>query len=148
MIQLTYDNSNSRGDLVRNGGNYVDDLDLETAVLISTFTDRRAETDELDLIQRREAYKGGWWGDTLTDVKWGSKLYLLRNRNATPSTIALAKTYLEEAYQWLVDDGVAKSVDVIVVRGANPTSIKFTVSIARPDGTAWARSWEVQLRAL
>jgi phage gp46-like protein len=147
VIKLTYDNILQRGDLVRGGQNLTDDVDLETAVLISLLTERRAAPD--DDLPAGLVCKGGWWGDTYLKQPWGSRLWQLRRSVATPKTVARAKAYIEEALAWLVQDGVAKSVVVRTSRGENPTQLKYSVDIARPGVVStWSRSWEVQLNAL
>jgi len=150
MIRMLYDNVLQYGDLDRTGDlNLVDDLDLETAVLISIFTERRVEPG--DEHSDTLTYKGGWWGNAIdggTD-KIGSRMWLLAREKATVSNVNKARVYLEECLKWLLDDGVAKSVVVTTVRGAKPVDLQFTIDIARPgDTTLWTRAWEIQLDAL
>ncbi len=60
------------------------DAGLETAVIISLFTDRRAgENDELPAT---ETDRRGWWGNTLQDAddEIGSKLWLLCREKQLP----------------------------------------------------------------
>lgn len=77
---------------------------LRTAVLLSLFTDRRAEND--DAVEDDD--RRGWHAHP----KRGSRLWLLARAKETPDTLSRAKTYTEEALAWLVDDGVARSVTV------------------------------------
>ena len=142
MIQMTYDNVAQEGDLVRINKQFVDDLDLETAVLISIFTERRVEPgDEYSEIN---GYKGGWWGDAFEEVegdKIGSRMWLLRREKATLSNVNLARIYIEESLQWFLDDGVAETVVVTTSRGKGPVDLSFTVEILRPDVlNRWART--------
>lgn len=46
-IRMTYDNISQAGDFVVTKGDLATDRDLETAVLISLFTDRRASDDDV-----------------------------------------------------------------------------------------------------
>lgn len=78
---------------------------LRTAVIISLFTDRRAEAD--DEIPDGGDDRRGWWADSL-----GSRLWLLARSKETPDTLARARTYAAESMQWLIDDGVATAVEV------------------------------------
>jgi len=149
MIRMLYDNVLQYGDLDRTGGkNLVDDLDLETAVLISIFTERRVESgDEHDGTM---FYKGGWWADAVDGVdRIGSRLWLLRREKTTVSNLNKAKTYLEECLRWMLDDGVAKTITVTTARGAKPVDLKFSIDIERPGALGvWSRVWEVQLNDL
>lgn len=90
----------------------VDGDDLATAVILSLFTDRRAEPDDdVDGDQR------GWWGDAVPvgddrAVPLGSRLWLLAREKQLTSVLRLAESYCIEALQWLVDDGRAAVVDI------------------------------------
>lgn len=91
------------GDLVRDEG-------LTTAVLISLFTDRRAEdSDAVDDGDRR-----GYWGDAYSVTPWGSRLWMLSREKQTPAAVRRARDYAEEALAWLVTDRIASSVRVVV----------------------------------
>ena len=84
---------------------------LARAVIISLFTWRRANPDD-DLPSTN---KYGWWGDTYPQIdndRIGSRLWLLSRAKLTTETVLRAKEYAEEALQWLIDDGVAASVQV------------------------------------
>jgi len=88
---------------------------LVRAVLLSLFTWRRAELADVEPGESRL----GWCGDTLAPVtgdKHGSRLWLLARQNVTARTIQRAKEYTEEALQWMVDDGVCATFEVIVER--------------------------------
>jgi phage gp46-like protein len=52
----------------------------------------------------------------VTGDKHGSRLWLLARQNVTARTIQRAKEYTEEALQWMVDDGVCATFEVIVER--------------------------------
>ena len=107
------------------------DAGLETAVMMSLFTDRRAGTD--DLLPDNSGDKRGWWGDALNadgDAD-GSKLWLTFRGKITNNTITQIREYAREALQWLIDDNVAERIEVDVVRTAL-TIITWTVQIFRP----------------
>lgn len=92
------------------------DAGLETAVLLSLFTDRRALDDDLppsgDPSDRR-----GWWADEFATVegdKIGSRLWLLDRSVRNVETARRAEEYAREALAWLIEDGVVSSVDVTI----------------------------------
>lgn len=104
------------GDLVRDV--------LRDAVMISLFTDRRAEDSQAPARERR-----GWWGD----VTMGSRLWLLWRRGRLDATaLSDARAYCEEALAWLVTDGIAARVNVEVTR--LPRGMAVAVQVERPDG--------------
>lgn len=107
--------------------------DLLTAVTISIFTDRRAEPDDVTEGENR----GGWWGDTFPEVegdKIGSRLWLLAREKQTDQTLTRAREYVLESLQWMLDDGVASSVEV-ETEWIREQVMGCGVAITRPDGT-------------
>lgn len=91
-----------------------EDDGLETAVVLSLFTD--AEADQADELPNDASARRGWWGDAYADVagdRIGSRLWLLTRSKRTPDVVARAQQYAREALQWLVDDGIASAVEVL-----------------------------------
>lgn len=91
-------------DIALAGHDVAPDDGLRTAVLLSLFTDRRAEDDD--------AVEDGDYRGWHADPRRGSRLWLLARAKETPDTLARAKAYAEEALAWLVEDGVARAVTV------------------------------------
>jgi phage gp46-like protein len=85
--------------------------DLESAVLISAFTDRIAGQD--DKIPDGTADPRGWCCDE-PGRPIGSRLWLLQRAKQIPETANRARDYLTESLQWLIDDGVVVKFDVRV----------------------------------
>lgn len=109
-----------------------EDDGLETAVIISLFTDRRANAD--DTIPDGSNDRRGWWADAFNDVvndKIGSRLWLLSREKQLSAVLVRAREYAMEALQWLVDDGVAQAVDV-VASNPKPGVLGLWVSVYRP----------------
>lgn len=80
---------------------------LETAILVSLFTDRRAEPSQVPKPQLRR----GWVGDLETPSDpWGSTLWLLEQRRLTGTTALEAADASEIALRWFKDDNIAISV--------------------------------------
>lgn len=108
------------GDWVQTGPVLLADDGLQTAVLLSLFTDRLAGVDDAlpdagDTVNRR-----GWWGDAYADIagdRIGSRLWLLAREKQTAAVLQRAQSYAREALQWLIDDGVAREVTVIADLG-------------------------------
>ncbi|HEY9105214.1 MAG TPA: phage GP46 family protein [Roseateles sp.] len=100
------------GDWQLAGPSLDEDDGLETAVVLSLFTDRLAGVGEGDVAATA---RRGWWGDTFAEVdgdRIGSRLWLLAREKRTPAVLGRAELYAREALQWLIDDGVARSVSV------------------------------------
>ena len=112
-LQIAWNNTIGAGDLCVVGADLQDDDGLQTAILVSLFTDRRVREEELPpgANSRR-----GWWGDRLEDDgdQIGSKLWLLRREKASTAVLARAEGYCREALAWMLTDGVATAVSVAV----------------------------------
>jgi len=105
--------------------------DLPRSVLISLFTWRRANPDD-DL---PASNKYGWWGDsypTELNDRIGSRLWLLSRAKMLPETVARAEEYATEALQWLIDDGVADSVQVSAEQQSMDT-LALRIQLTRGD---------------
>lgn len=121
-----------RGDIAQSGTDLLTDDSIETAVIISLFTDRRAEPG--DVIPDGTDNRRGWWGDTYSETPIGSRLWLLGREKQLSSVLLRAEQYAAEALQWLLDDGLASSV---TVTATNPASeqLALRVDILLPDGS-------------
>jgi phage gp46-like protein len=127
------------------------DSDLQTAVLISLFTDRLAEPD--DVLPEAEAPRRGWWGDALAARdgsgvgRIGSRLWLLSREKMLPETINRAREYTQEALAWLVTQGVARRVTVQAqVAGAGVLGLG--IEIERNQGPAVRYRFELAWQQL
>ena len=94
---------------------------LKRAVIISLFS------------WRRDDHQWGWWGDLISDITLGSCLWKLKQSKLTQQTIADAKTYCEQALQWLIDEGVCRVIDVQVQRN-ELDSLSIEVTLTKNDG--------------
>lgn len=112
-LALRWDVDQGAADLVFEADDLALDGGLETAVLLSLFTDRRAE--EGDPLPTGEQDRRGWYGDALPVVdgdRIGSRLWLISREKQTPSVLSRIEAYAREALAWLVEDQVASKVAV------------------------------------
>jgi phage gp46-like protein len=125
------------------------DEGLETAVIISLFTDRRAKEDDV-LPDSNSTDRRGWWGDLPSPFvegdQIGSRLWLLSREKTLESAIEKAKGYAEEALQWFVEDGVAAKVEVDAERqgSAGSNILALGVKIHKTSGEIVAFKYELQ----
>ncbi|WP_434107622.1 phage GP46 family protein [Paraburkholderia caffeinilytica] len=128
-ITTVWDVQRMRGDWVLSGPSLLSGNDLQTAVLISLFTDRLAlPSDPVPDGDRR-----GWWAD---DPKYptGSRLWLLDRVKGPQDVPQRAQDYAAEALQWLIDDGVVARFD-IVAQWITPDRLDLTITANRRDGS-------------
>lgn len=117
------------------GTGLVSGNDIETAVLISIFTDAAAEPD--DQIPDASSDPRGWWGDPTI----GSRLWLRLRAKQTAQTLLLVKADIEAALAWLIADDVAAAVEVTTewrARGA----LGAAIIVRRRDGSTVAVAFE------
>lgn len=122
-------------DYVVVNGDFASGSDVETAVLISLFTDRLAEVNDV-LPDARPGYPGdrrGWWGDD-PQKPMGSRLWLLNRVKGPLDVAAKAQEYAAEALQWMLDDGVVARFDIQAV-WVKPNQLNLLVVSYRTDGT-------------
>lgn len=130
------------------------DQGLKTAVILSLFTDRRAEDDDVppsgDPNDRR-----GWWADQFSEVEGdriGSRLWLLDRGKLTNETRLRAEQYIREALAWMIEDKVASAIDVTVEIDKPHAALLFAVGIHRPgrDPTTFrfSHTWDYLQRSV
>ncbi len=133
-LALSWDEALAQADLTLAGGDLLLDGGLKSAVIVSLFSDRRAEAD--DVLPDAGGDRRGWWGDVRAQDgrgRIGSRLWLLEREKRTPETIARAREYAQEALAWLVEDRVARRVEVTAE--ATPEGwLALGVVIERPEG--------------
>jgi phage gp46-like protein len=122
----------SYGDWQLSGTNLTTGNDLITAVLISLFTDRLTNSD--DVIPDGTTDRRGWVGDLDADVQIGSRLWLLSRAKLTKETAVIAKNMAQEALQWMIDDSVVASFDIIT-EVIFPNRLNMQVVAYKKDGT-------------
>jgi phage gp46-like protein len=121
-------------DLALDGDDLQLDDGLQTSILISLFSDRRARAD--DVLPGADGDRRGWWADAYPQIEGdqiGSRLWLLSREKELAEPLRRAKEYAEEALAWLVADGIAARVEVITSvprRGV----LGLAVAVKRLDG--------------
>lgn len=126
-------------DLAMDGVDLKTDDGLETAIIISLFSDTRVTPAELP-----EGHKDrrGWWGDVV-DLQdpIGSKLWTLAREKTVNSVVVRGEEYAAEALQWLIDDGVVSNISVRASFLRRDTLL-IEVDMARRSGENLALRYE------
>ena len=120
-------------DISIESGDILGDESLYSSILISLFTDKRADNeDELPVEYKVGADLPdlrGYFGDALEKESMGSKLWLLKREKQLLQVLVLAKQYAEESLQWLVRGNYCKEVTVDVA-GSTQGLLQLKVSIS------------------
>lgn len=133
-IKTTWDLE--RGDWSFTQPGLSEDEGLRTAIIISLFTDRRANAD--DELPNATGNRRGWFGDNFAAIdgdQIGSRLWLLSREKQLVNVLLKAREYCKEALQWMIADGVAKSVEVVsdVLRDG---VLAVYITINKPGGNS------------
>lgn len=132
-------------------GQFVTDDTLMTAVVISLFTWRRANPDDVlpdPLSKNRMGWFGDWYSNAALNAlaandnaplpiptdRIGSRMWLLWREKVTPEVLVRAQEYCQEALQWMLDDGVASDVQVVAAE-TQPGVLGVAIQITKPDMT-------------
>ena len=135
-ITTLWNTEQSVGDWAEASGDLQSGDDLETAILISLFTDRLArEDDDYDGDNRR-----GWWGDQDQDYPIGSRLWLLNRQKLTLAVANKAQDFAAEALKWLTDDGVVASITP-VTQIVYPNRLNLFITYQKPGQDAVSKRY-------
>ena len=119
-------------DLLMEAGGLATDDGLRSAIIVSLFTDARADVDDT---MPAHGDRRGWWGDVAPaadrDVT-GSKLWLLDREKIVAKALASARDYATAALAWLTEDRVAASVEIETA--AIGATLALGVTVVRPAG--------------
>lgn len=81
--------------------------ELVGGIVLSLFCDARGREQDGSIGR-------GWWGDALTKRdEWGSRLWELERSKEISETLRRAEDAARDALQWLVDDGVSDSLNIL-----------------------------------
>lgn len=105
---------------------------METAIIVSLFTDDRASVDNVATPQNRR----GWVGNILTAPigrSLGSVLWVYEQSRITKNILNQVRVAAQESLDWLVEDGIAKSV-IVSVQEVRTRGIIININIQTPQG--------------
>lgn len=123
-------------------GDLVLETGMETAILASLFTDRRAAPDEVaDPLERR-----GWIGNRYhlpdrPDDNWGSGWWLYSQHRLNGHFMTGMYFETIQALEWFVDAGLALGVDAGLEDVPEDRTVKVSIRFDLPDGSQMTRSW-------
>ncbi|MDH0640612.1 phage GP46 family protein [Pseudomonas sp. GD03860] len=124
------------GALVLSGFDLARDDGLETSVIISLFTDRRASSEQIPAELPQDDLRG-YWGDVSNaspSDQTGSFLWLLAREKQLPQVLSRAQQYCREALAWLIEDLVATRIEVSAEFIAQGWML-ILIDIYRPTGS-------------
>lgn len=132
-IGLYYDTEKDLFDLQIENGDLKFDSGLETAVIVSLFSDARVSDEQLP---QGATFKRGWFGSKLSNIDQdniGSRLWTLEREKVLPEVLRKYEDYCREALKWLIEDGIASSIKVQASFNASK-QLLGVISIEEPAG--------------
>lgn len=133
-LAIAWDAENARGDWQMDGPSLALGNDLETAILVSLFTDRVAAPGYVPTDGTNDPR--GWWADSYTGDPIGSRLWQLDRaiKSNSTKTLRTAELYCREALQWLVSDNIVTAFTVNAW-WVTPTRLGIRIVVTQPPGT-------------
>lgn len=113
---------------------------FDTAIDMSVYCERRADETEQPVNYLRR----GWWGNTLSEVEGyeiGSKLWQYYQSRLTQDTNNKVINVLQEALQWLVEDGHLQNI--IVTSSISEGKIQPKITLVRSNNEVESRSYKL-----
>lgn len=106
---------------------------LESPLLVSLFSDRRAFEDEVADPERRR----GWIGDDLlpaVDDRFGSGLWLYEQARLTPDIQQSVRYEAESALRWLTEDNIVATATAQISSDPARRRMTLDVTLGLPTG--------------
>lgn len=113
---------------------------FDTAILMSLFVDRRADSSEVPIPE----YRRGWWGDTVSDVEddhTGSKLWLFDQSRLTTIEQNKLEDEAFDACEWFVQDDYLESIDVTSIK--KDSTINLIINFKIKNGVSESRAYQL-----
>lgn len=109
-------------------GDILTEDQLETAIIVSLFTDKRATPEQVSKPHLRR----GWVGDLETPLDpWGSRLWLLEQARLDREAESIAVDAAKEALGWMVRDEIAISAGARAFR--TETKLDLRIDLTKPN---------------
>lgn len=139
-------NSDGLYDFVIEGNEFASAGGFETAIPVSLFTDARAPAALVAEPQNRR----GWIGNLMTAAtmrQLGSILWVLDQTRITQETLNVARLAAQDAFQWMVDDGIALGVLVSLARSSRSSQSGIIITIQITDTSNVVSRYQTLWRA-
>jgi len=140
-IKLTKD-SEGVYDISFTNGDFTLDSGLETSFMMTCYCQQRDDTIE------DPRSRGGWAGNQLNQdgFEQGSLAWTLFQARTDEDTALLAQNYLEDAFQWYLDQGIAKDLEIEIT--LDNEKMTATISITRNDDTQFVQYYDLWLETV
>lgn len=129
-------------DLIIDGTDLETTDGLETAIIVSEFSDRRAYPEEVaDPMKRR-----GWIGDLVSDVpgdRHGSGLWLYEQSRGTRSSSNGVRTEAQRALDWMIEERLIVASAARIANDPAKRTFTLVIETEMPGGGTSIRAFEL-----
>lgn len=132
-IQLKF-GPDGYADIVLENGGIADDSSLEPYVIVSLFSDRRADiTFDIQSFDFTNNLRG-WWGDTFRTYTIGSLLWQFDRTTVKVNLLQTARAYVNQALMWMIEQDIVAKIDVTASM-LSSNALGITIILTKPDTT-------------
>lgn len=132
-----FDISFENGDFALTGG-------LETSFMMTIYCQKREDSIE------DPRSRGGWIGNELNEdgFEQGSLVWTLYQEKLDDDTVNICQNYLEDAFQWYIDRGIAKEIDITVEKDIDLEKLSATITTIRNDNTEFVQYYDLWINTI
>lgn len=113
---------------------------LDSSIVVSLFSDRRAYADEVsDPMKRR-----GWIGDLVADTsgdRHGSGLWLYEQHRIVGEAVTGIKNEARQAFAWAQDDGLIKTAEAEIIAATAQRRVYLNITLNLISGGQTSRAF-------
>jgi phage gp46-like protein len=134
-----HQDANGNWDISFVNGDFALTEGLETSFLMTIFCQKRDDTIE------DPRSRSGWIGNELNDdgFEQGSLIWTLYQSNLDEDTINICQNLLEDAFNWYIEKGIAKEIDIDVQKTLDKEGLSATITIVRNDNTEFVQYYNL-----
>tara|TARA_R110000868_G_scaffold201745_2_gene449245 strand:+ start:3439 stop:3891 length:453 start_codon:yes stop_codon:yes gene_type:complete len=139
-----HQDANRNWDISFANGDFALTESLETSFLITIFCQKRDDTIE------DPRSRGGWIGNELNSdgFEQGSLLWTLYQSNLDQDNINICENLLEDAFNWYIEKGIAKEIDINVQKTLDKEGLTATITAIRNDNTEFVQYYDLWINTI
>ena len=126
-----------------NGGLALTD-GLETSFMMTIYCQKRKDSIE------DPRSRGGWIGNELNEdgFEQGSLVWTFYQEKLDDDTVNICQNYLEDAFQWYIDRGIAKEIDIVVEKNIDLQKLNAKITAIRNDNTEFVQDYDLWINTI
>jgi phage gp46-like protein len=137
-------NSDGIFDISFKNGDFALTAGLETSFMMTIYCQKREDSIE------DPRSRGGWIGNELNEdgFEQGSLVWTLYQEKLDDDTVNICQNYLEDAFQWYIDRGIAKEINIAVEKDIDLQKLNATITAIRNDNTEFVQYYDLWINTI